>query len=247
MVMNDISKLKALERMRKDFVANVSHELKTPITTIKGYLETLIEGAYDDPETADKFVRIAGRNADRLNAIIDDLLSLSRLEQGEGDEIEFEECSLESIAANAVQACAPKAAEKRILVRVETIGERAGAEVNPLLTEQAVTNLVDNAIKYGEPESTVTVTVSREAETARIVVADNGIGIPDADIPRIFERFYRVDKARSRDFGGTGLGLAIVKHIALVHRGRVSVESRIGEGSVFTLEFPVKRPRNGHA
>jgi two-component system phosphate regulon sensor histidine kinase PhoR len=240
LVMNDITRIQRLENMRRDFVANVSHELKTPITTIKGYLETLSDGAFEDADTARRFLGIANRNADRLNAILDDLLSLSRLEQRGGEGLEFESGSLEGLASSAIQACAPKAAEKDIRIELEAEGSTR-AEVNPLLVEQAIANLIDNAVKYSEAGSSVSVRVSGEGERVTVSVSDTGIGIPEKDIPRIFERFYRVDKARSRELGGTGLGLAIVKHIAIVHSGTVAVESRIGWGSVFTLELPAKR------
>jgi two-component system phosphate regulon sensor histidine kinase PhoR len=240
LVMNDITKIQKLENMRRDFVANVSHELKTPITTIKGYLETLADGAFEDDDTARRFLAIADKNADRLNAILDDLLSLSRLEQQGGEGLDFENCSLEAVAGSAIQACTPKAAEKRIALKLEAeTGSKA--EVNPRLTEQAITNLIDNAVKYSEVGSSVSVRVSGGHDRVRISVSDTGIGIPQKDIPRLFERFYRVDKARSRELGGTGLGLAIVKHIAIVHGGTVTVESELGRGSTFTLEVPVTR------
>ena len=237
LVLHDMTRLKALEDMRRDFVANVSHELKTPITTIKGYLETLLDGTLKEADTAERFVRIAAKNTDRLNAILDDLLSLSRLEQQNGGLKGVEECSLENIAAGAVQNCLPKATQKKISLKLEC-GEVLRAEVNPLLMEQALTNLIDNAVKYSETGSSVQITLEHRNEQIALSVRDHGIGIPREDLSRVFERFYRVDKARSRDLGGTGLGLAIVKHIALVHGGRVEAESILGEGSSFTILLP---------
>jgi two-component system phosphate regulon sensor histidine kinase PhoR len=237
LVLHDMTRLKALEDMRRDFVANVSHELKTPITTIKGYLETLLDGTLKEADTAERFVRIAAKNTDRLNAILDDLLSLSRLEQQNGGLKGVEECSLENIAAGAVQNCLPKATQKKISLKLEC-GEVFRAEVNPLLIEQALTNLIDNAVKYSETGSSVHITLEHRNEQIALSVKDHGIGIPREDLSRVFERFYRVDKARSRDLGGTGLGLAIVKHIALVHGGRVEAESTPGEGSSFTIILP---------
>ncbi len=238
LVMNDITQTQMLENMRRDFVANVSHELKTPITNVKGYLETLAEGVMNDPETTERFLAVSIRNADRLNAILDDLLSLSRLEQHDGEGLEFENHALDGIAGNAFQSCAPKAAEKNITLRLE--GQKdLTARLNMLLIEQALTNLIDNAVKYSDKDAVVTVCISKNGEMAEISVRDDGIGIPDKDRPRIFERFYRVDKARSRELGGTGLGLAIVKHIIIVHRGSIRVDSELGKGSTFTLSIPL--------
>lgn len=238
LVMNDITQTQMLENMRRDFVANVSHELKTPITNVKGYLETLAEGVMNDPETTERFLAVSIRNADRLNAILDDLLSLSRLEQHDGEGLEFENHALDGIAGNAFQSCTPKAAEKNITLRLE--GQKdLTARINMLLIEQALTNLIDNAVKYSDKDAVVTVCISKNGEMAEISVRDDGIGIPDKDRPRIFERFYRVDKARSRELGGTGLGLAIVKHIIIVHRGSIRVDSELGKGSTFTLSIPL--------
>jgi len=239
LVMNDITRAQHLENMRRDFVANVSHELKTPITNVKGYLETLADGVMDDPETAKRFLAISIRNADRLNAILDDLLSLSRLEQQGGEGLEFEIRPLGDIVLGAFQYCSLKATDKGIDMRLE--GEKnLPASVNTLLIEQALTNLIDNAVKYSDKGAMMTVHIDKNGGMADISVIDEGIGIPAKDLPRIFERFYRVDKARSRELGGTGLGLAIVKHIAIVHRGSVKVKSELGKGSTFTISVPLK-------
>jgi two-component system phosphate regulon sensor histidine kinase PhoR len=238
LVLNDITRLEALETIRRDFVANVSHELKTPITAVKGALETLLEGAREeDPAAARRFLEVAARHSDRLASIIDDLLSLSRLEQQEGAALEKQECVLEGIAHGAMQVCQDKADARRVSLELQA---EAGlvAAVNSQLLEQALTNLIDNAIKYSNPGSPVDISVRRTGAGIALTVRDRGIGIPKQDLPRVFERFYRVDKARSRALGGTGLGLAIVKHIVLAHGGTVQAESEPGAGSTFTIELP---------
>lgn len=237
LVLHDISELKRLEQIRKDFVANVSHELRTPITSLKGYVETLMDGAIDDRETALGFLGIIASQTERINAIVTDLLSLSRLEQA-GCSLETEPVPLRGLAESALRVCRRKADEKEISLDI-SCPDGLTADVNSLLIEQALVNLVDNAIKYSEKKSSVRLDIRQEGGYALIRVEDSGCGIPAKDIPRLFERFYRVDKARSRDLGGTGLGLAIVKHIALAHNGLVDVESTEGEGSVFTIRIPL--------
>jgi two-component system, OmpR family, phosphate regulon sensor histidine kinase PhoR len=224
--------------VRSDFVANVSHELKTPITSIKGFLETLSDGAVDDPQNARRFLEIALRQAERLNAIIEDLLSLSRIEQeAESNQLPRSIESVRDVVAGAVDVCRSKAEAKSVVVHVSCDGD-PHAEVNGPLLEQAIVNLVDNAIKYSDPGSAVEVAASADADTIVIRVRDKGAGIEAAHLPRVFERFYRVDKARSRKLGGTGLGLAIVKHIVAAHGGNIEVESEPGKGTTFTLTLP---------
>lgn len=241
LVMNDISRLVRLERMRREFVANVSHELKTPITSIKGFVEMLAEckNTEEDPEQRADFLRIIAKQTDRLDAIINDLLSLSQLEQNEEQaHLEKENCVIADVAANAVQIC--QAAADRKNVRFKTEGhEQLSAPLNAFLIEQAISNLLSNAVKYSPEGSEVSIFYGPGPKpgTAEIVVTDMGCGIPKEDLPHIFERFYRVDKARSRDMGGTGLGLAIVKHIMLAHQGMVKAESEPGRGSTFSLIF----------
>ncbi len=236
LVLNDITRLQHLEELRKDFVANVSHELKTPITSIKGFVETLLDGAADEPENSRRFLSIILNHADRLHAIIEDLLSLSRLEQKD-QRITFYEFPIESVLASTIELCGPRADDKQISIQYRVDGEDH-AWGNPNLIEQALVNLVDNAIKYSSDGSDVEIAVMCNDEMLRITVRDHGQGIRSRDLPRIFERFYRTDKARSRDLGGTGLGLAIVKHIARAHLGEVTVDSVLGEGSTFTVEIP---------
>jgi len=237
-VLNDITRLRQLENLRRDFVANVSHELKTPITSIKGFVETLLDGALDSPEDARRFLAIVSKHADRLNAIIEDLLSLSRLEEeGEKEKAILEEGAIRDVVFAAAQSCKVNAAAKNI--RVETAcPEDLRARIKAPLLEQALVNLLDNAIKYSESGGLVEVEAARQNGEIAIRVRDYGCGIEKEHLPRLFERFYRVDKARSRKLGGTGLGLAIVKHIVHVHGGRVSVESTPGKGSVFTICIP---------
>jgi two-component system phosphate regulon sensor histidine kinase PhoR len=237
-VLNDITQLRRLENVRRDFVANVSHELRTPITSIKGFVETLLDGAMRDADDAGRFLNIIAKQADRLNAIIEDLLLLSRLEEdAEQRSITLQEGEIKPVLDAAVEICGLKAAEKQIAVEVHCDGD-LHARINAHLLEQAVVNLIDNAINYGEPGSNVEVGARRVDGEVVVHVRDEGCGIEKDDLPRLFERFYRVDKARSRKLGGTGLGLAIVKHIAQVHGGRVTVESTVGKGSVFSLHLP---------
>ena len=242
LVLNDVTRLRRLETVRSDFVANVSHELKTPITSIKGFLETLADGAVDDPQTARRFLAIALRQADRLNAIIEDLLSLSRIEQ-EADSGQLPRAmeNIREVALGAVDVCRTKADAKNVGINV-TCDSDLQAEVNAPLLEQAIVNLIDNAIKFSDPGSTIEVAAIADRDNVNITVRDRGSGIEATHLPRLFERFYRVDKARSRTLGGTGLGLAIVKHIAAAHDGTIDVESQPGKGSVFTLTLP-----RGHA
>ncbi|MFQ5449499.1 MAG: ATP-binding protein [Nitrospinaceae bacterium] len=237
-VLNDVTRLRRLENVRRDFVANVSHELKTPITSIKGSVETLLEGAIRQPEDAQRFLEIIARQVDRLNAIIEDLLSLSRLEQDpEKSGIQLEDAELKPLLQTVLQDCAVKASEQNIQV-VLICDDGLRAKINPALLEQAVVNLVDNAIKYGGPEKKVEVEAARNPSEIIIRVRDRGSGIEKLHLPRLFERFYRIDQARSRKLGGTGLGLGIVKHIAQVHGGSVQVESSLGQGSVFSIHLP---------
>jgi two-component system phosphate regulon sensor histidine kinase PhoR len=237
-VLNDMTKIRRLETMRRDFVANVSHELKTPITAVKGFVETLRGGAMAQPEEAERFLGIIDTQVDRLDAIIDDLLELSRIEkESGGGEIALEDSLLKEIVHGAIQTCEPQAATKGIRVRI-SCDEGIRARVNPALLERALVNLLDNAIKYSDSGKAVSVEVEESASEITLRVRDEGCGIPSEHLPRLFERFYRVDKARSRKLGGTGLGLAIVKHIAQDHGGSVTVESEPEQGSTFTIHLP---------
>ena len=232
------TQLDSLENLRREFVANVSHELKTPVTSIQGFAETLLEGARDNPEDLDRFLRIIARQSGRLADIIDDLLTLSRLESAPLDELlAVDRYVLRDILEYCREACRGRADEKDIAIIVDCSAEVEVMADRSLLT-QAVINLIENAVKYSPGHTTVTVSGSRVGHRVRISVADQGPGIPEHHVPRLFERFYRADKARSRRLGGTGLGLAIVKHIAGVHQGDVGVETRIGQGSTFIILLP---------
>ena len=239
-VLNDVTQLRRLEKVRRDFVANVSHELRTPLTSIKGYVETLLDGAIDNPEDARRFVKIIEQHSTRLGAIVEDLLNLSSIEQeGEAGAVTLERKKIADIISAAVSVCSTAATNKKITL-TSRCDESIDAMVNPLMLEQAVINLIDNAIKFTEPSGDAPVIISCERQGADVVlsVADHGCGISTEHLDRLFERFYRVDKARSRKLGGTGLGLAIVKHIVLAHKGDVAVTSTVGKGSVFTVRFP---------
>jgi len=240
LVMNDITGIKKLEEMRKDFVANVSHELKTPVTSIMGYVETLKDGVLDYPEKAAEFLDVILRQTQNLNALIDDLLTLSRVEDGRR-RFHKEKFPLSDLFSSAVSVCLHKAQEKRIALNVVC---EPGSMVlaHHVLMEQAVTNLIENAVKYSLSDKVVTLKGYPKGEGVCIEVKDQGFGIPEKDLDRIFERFYRVDKARSREMGGTGLGLAIVKHIVQIHGGTVEVESLEGMGCTFTITLPGEDP-----
>jgi signal transduction histidine kinase len=232
------TQLDSLENLRREFVANVSHELKTPVTSIQGFAETLLEGARNNPEDLDRFLRIIARQSNRLADIIDDLLTLSRLESAPLDELlAIDRYVLCDILESCREACRSRAEEKDIAITIDCSGEVEVMADRSLLT-QAVINLIENAVKYSPEHTTVSVSGARDGRRVRISVADQGPGIPEHHVPRLFERFYRADKARSRKLGGTGLGLAIVKHIASVHQGDVDVVTRIGHGSTFIILLP---------
>ena len=239
-VLNDMTKVRRLENIRREFVANVSHELKTPITSIKGYVETLLESETAANAETSKFLEVIARQADRLGALVHDLLNLSRIEkEAEAGEVTLAEGELRAVLEAAVQACQVRAADKGVVVTIDCPATIM-ARINAALLEQAVINLVDNAIKYSEAGTTVMVKGEKTEREVRISVTDQGAGIKEEHLSRIFERFYRVDKARSRDLGGTGLGLAIVKHIAIAHHGKVTVDSTFGLGSTFCVHIPIK-------
>ncbi|MBK26767.1 MAG: hypothetical protein CME70_22390 [Halobacteriovorax sp.] len=238
LVFNDITKMRELENHRKQFVANVSHELKTPLTAIQGYLETLQEEEIDDKEVLNKFLGIINKHSNRLKTIIEDLLALSSIErESEIGELKLENISIWKALDNALIFCKEKAESKNI--KINKTGPDQVVLINQPLIEQAIINLLDNAIKYGPENSEVNIETKINEKILEIVVVDKGQGIPEKHHERLFERFYSVDKARSRELGGSGLGLAIVKHIALSHGGNVRVQSTVGEGSSFIFELPI--------
>ncbi len=237
-VLNDITRVRKMERMRRDFVADVSHELRTPITSILGFAETLRDTSAEDASQRDHFLDIVYRQSVRLQTIVEDLLSLSSIEnETEKGEIELNEGHIATAIQGAAQTCQALATEKQIRLEI-SCAETLPTQMNLQLLQQAVMNLMDNAIKFSEPESTVRVVGIETDGEIVIRVCDQGPGIAQEHHARLFERFYRVDKSRSRRLGGTGLGLAIVKHIALAHQGRVAVESEYGKGSTFSIYLP---------
>ncbi len=240
-VLENITQIRALENIRRDFVANVSHELKTPITTIRGFIETIQENEITDKAILDRFYGIIVSESDRLTRLVNDILTLSHLENKQGDQMM--EDSEEVIVGDEIQRIMDllkqSAGEKNIELSYE-VETDLKIKINPDDFRQTMINLVDNAVKYTEPDGKVKVSAARRDDRLWIEVEDNGTGIPKEDLPRIFERFYRVDKSRSKANGGTGLGLAIVKHIIQNNGGTIDVESTLGEGTVFKVQLPFK-------
>ena len=236
-VFHDITKLRRLEQVRKDFVANVSHELRTPLTSIKGYVETLLDGAMEDTTAFRRFINSILHHTDRLQALVEDLLQLSRIESGQY-EVDFSACHLNRVSERVVEAFAEQITRKNLDIALRFETERP-ARGNPGLMERALSNLVDNAIKYTQEGGSITISTLERGDEIVLSVADTGPGIPSDALPRIFERFFRVDRARSRALGGTGLGLAIVRHTMEILHGKAWVESRVGEGATFYLSLPV--------
>lgn len=236
LVFHDITELKRVEKMRKDFVANVSHELKTPITSIKGFAETLLEDDVDDPIIEKKFLNIIYKESDRLQAIIHDLLELSKLERDEF-EIELKKVNITYLIRNMIATVNDKANKKGIQLKVDVPDELYLIGDGPRL-QQVILNLLDNAINYSKDGGSVVVKAESIQQKVELSILDNGIGMPNNVVDRIFERFYRVNQDRGRDTGGTGLGLAIVKHIVESHNGSIHVESHLNVGSTFTVTLP---------
>ncbi len=236
-VARDITDLVLLGRMRRDFVANVSHELKTPLTAIRGYAETLRYGEIDSEETLSRFLDRILQQCARLQALLEDLLTLSRLESLE-DGSERSPIQLDNLLQECLASIAPQATEKQIELEVESRSKPTFRGDRDAL-ERLVINLLDNAVKYNRVGGSVRADLEQREEEIVFEVSDTGIGIPADSLNRVFERFYRVDKGRSRDEGGTGLGLAIVKHVAQLHGGRVEVQSRLGKGSTFRVHLPI--------
>jgi two-component system phosphate regulon sensor histidine kinase PhoR len=239
-VMNDVTKVRRLENIRRDFAANVSHEIKTPLTAIKGFVETLRHGSVKNPEEIERFLGIIEKHVNRLTAILEDLISLSRIEQDdEKKAIKLQKNPIKNVLQTAIGNCREKANLKDITVDY-VCEENLFAMIDPTLLEQALVNLLDNAITYSHEGSSVQISAFQKRDSIIISVQDHGTGITKEHLPRIFERFYRADKARNRDLGGTGLGLAIVKHITQVHGGYATVESTPGKGSTFSLNLPAE-------
>ena len=236
LVFHDLTRLKQLERTREEFVANVSHELRTPLSLIKGYVETLLDGARSNPEVAVRFLRIIERNTQRLDLLIQDLLTISALESGR-IRLNVQPVELRPLVEKVFSDLKPPAENKNVELINQLPGLTATADASRL--EQVLANLVDNAIKYGRPQGHVTIGGQKlDDGRLEIFVQDDGPGIPPESLDRVFERFYRVDKARSREQGGTGLGLSIVKHIVQAHGGEVWVKSDLGKGATFFFTLP---------
>jgi len=268
LVFHDLTQLKRLESVRADFVANVSHELRTPLTAIKGYAETLLNGALKDPDTAARFLTIIDRHSERLSRLIDDLLTLSNLELGTV-ELRRDEIALAELTSEVFEVVKDKAERGGVKLLQEFPPELPMLLGDSDRLQQVLLNLIDNAIKYTpaggivtvaaetvqSPDSTVRILQSQgqnpgemeidvelEGEWIEVTVADTGCGIPETEIPRLTQRFYRVDKARSRKLGGTGLGLAIVKHIVQAHGGSLHIESQLNQGTTVRLFLPLSAP-----
>lgn len=235
-VMHDITELKKLEQVRKDFVANVSHELRTPITSMKGFSETLLDGAYKDEETLLTFLEIMNQESNRLQMLVNDLLELSKLEK-HGFQLDLLPTSLNDLVKRAAEMSAQRLEEKEMVLHVEAPEDIIIlGDANRLM--QVIVNLLFNAINYSPEQTTVTMRLSDNTKFGILEVKDEGIGIAKEEIPRVFERFYRVDRARSRNSGGTGLGLAIVKHLIEIHHGKIQVESEVGQGTTMRVMLP---------
>jgi two-component system phosphate regulon sensor histidine kinase PhoR len=236
-VFHDVSDLRRLETMRRDFVANVSHELKTPLTAVRGFAETLLSGGVP-PQDVEKYLGVILKHAERLGSLIDDLLELSRIESRKVP-LQRTAVDVGRVVSGVMSGIEPQLRSKSLSVKLtEETSTPTEALADRRAVEQVLTNLLDNAAKYTNPGGHIEVRLGTARDQVRVEVKDDGIGIPEEDMPRIFERFYRVEKARSRDLGGTGLGLAIVKHLVQAMGGDIFVESRIGRGSRFTFTLP---------
>lgn len=239
-VFRDITMTKEFERLRTEFVANVSHELKTPLTSILGFVETLKEGAAEDPEHRSKFLQIIETQSKQLHVLIEDLLLLSRVESAK-DPLRLESFELSWFLNKMKEVFTPLLKEKKLRWETELSPRDLEVLAEPASLERALSNLINNAVKYNRPDGRVIIRSFRDAEGVKIEVSDTGVGIASADLERVFERFYRADKSRSRELGGSGLGLSIAKHIAERHGGRIEVKSVLHEGSTFTIILPNTR------
>ena len=238
-VFHDVTRLKKLEKMRVDFVANITHEIKTPLTAILGFIETLQEGAIEEKETAGKFLQTIYRHAGRLNRLVEDLLTISDIELGE-KEFFFESVSLSGVVENVLPVIESKIMEKRLTFDNDIPDGLPSVKADRDRLAQILLNVLDNAVKFTPESGKISITASDDKKGYVIVsISDTGIGVPEDEIPRLGERFYRVDKARSRELGGTGLGLSIVKHLMIAHKGRIEIESHLGRGTTVSLSFPI--------
>jgi two-component system phosphate regulon sensor histidine kinase PhoR len=235
-VFHDVTRLKKLERIRTDFVANVTHEIRTPLTAVIGYLETLQAGALENPEDAKRFIDIMLKQARRLNRLVEDLMTISRIELGEVL-LHIEGLSLSEVMENVISLLDARAAAKKIKIqnRLQQNLPQIKADRDRLI--QVLVNVLDNAVKFTPDGGLITLDAEEKAENVVLTISDTGIGIPREEIQRLGERFYRVDKTRSRELGGTGLGLSIVKHLMIAHGGKMEIESQMGKGTKVLLFF----------
>jgi len=240
MVFHDVTRLKKLEKMRVDFVANVTHEIKTPLTAILGFIETLQEGAISEEDTARKFLQTIRKHSERLNRLVDDLLAISNIELGETP-LFFESVALGGVVESVLAMINPRAQEKRIVLTKDIPEDLPPVNADRDKLNQILLNVLDNAVKFTPESEKISVTARLHEDNNHVMVniADTGIGIPKDEIPRLGERFYRVDKTRSRELGGTGLGLSIVKHLMKAHNGAMDIDSRLGVGTIVSLSFPI--------
>ncbi len=238
LVLYDVTQMRKLENLRREFVANVSHELRTPLTSIRGFVETLLSGAYRDPEKAKEFLKIMDEDSSRLGRLIDDLLDLSKFESKQAP---LQKTKLDAAAEieKTLAVFLPRLEEKKIAVKKKFEPANLKIQADPDRLRQVLVNLLDNAIKFSREGGTIQIETEKKSKFLCVSIQDDGAGIPADSIPRIFERFYRVDKARNRDLGGTGLGLAIVKHIVEAHGGSAACESELGKGSRFSFTLPL--------
>jgi two-component system phosphate regulon sensor histidine kinase PhoR len=234
----DVTHLRKVEEMRREFVANVSHELRTPLSIFRGYLETLLDDPHQPPGELLRILEIMERHSDRLNALVEDVLSLARLESP-GAELDLSEVDLPDLLHSIMRDWEKRFAAKQLKSHLNFQGNLPLLQADESRLQEVIYNLLDNAVKYSQAGGTVFLRAEIEGERVRISVTDQGVGIPKADLPRIFERFYRADKARSRELGGTGLGLSIVKHITQLHGGAVEASSEIGKGTTISVLLPI--------
>jgi two-component system phosphate regulon sensor histidine kinase PhoR len=234
----DITELRQTEAMRRDFIANVSHELRTPLSILRGYLETLLENPKQPPAELLRIFEVMERHSNRLNLLVDDVLSLARLE-GSGVALDRTTVRLATFLRDIMRDWEKKFAAKNLQAEVDVTDDLPPLRADEGRLQEIVYNLLDNAVKYSRPGGRIIVRAERIGDKISLIVSDNGVGIPARDLPRIFERFYRADQARHRDLGGTGLGLSIVKHIAQLHGGTVEAESELGRGTTVRVHLPM--------
>jgi two-component system phosphate regulon sensor histidine kinase PhoR len=238
MVLHDVTELRHLERVRREFVANVSHELRTPLTAIQGYVETLLDGALEEPERSRTFLEVVARHGERMSRLVDDLLDLANIEGGRL-RLEREPVSLDEMAEQVLSVYREAASKKGIVLSVELPPDLPRLSVDRDRLQQILINLLDNAIKF-TPRGQVRLSAQKASSAhVEVTVADSGSGIPSIDLPRVTERFYRVDRARARELGGTGLGLSIVKHLVHAHGGELRIDSVLGKGTRVTFTLPI--------